>query len=98
MFLKALGLFVALSVPAGASALMEAAAGKHDAGNTIVLSADVKCLPAASYDLWATTEGATKFFAPKAEIGDSVGGPTPSSSSRPTMRKGSATARSARMC
>lgn len=74
MFWGVLGLSAAL-IAAPHSVLMDAAAGKRDSGNTILLAAETKCSPQQAFDLWATSEGAMKFFAPKAEIGERVGGP-----------------------
>jgi hypothetical protein len=74
-----LAAFVVLSHPgvalAQSSTLLATVVGKHDTGHTIALSADVKCTQAASYDLWSTSEGAKKFFAPEADIGGKIGGP-----------------------
>lgn len=48
--------------------------GKADTGRSVRLEADVACPPARAYALWATSDGAQSFFAPRARIG-AVGGP-----------------------
>lgn len=48
--------------------------GKHDAGRTIILEADVACSADQSYTMWSTESGVRLFFAPAAHIG-TVGGP-----------------------
>ncbi len=59
---------------ADSSRILDLMAGKMDAGNTVSLSADVKCSPDASYALWATSEGAQSFYAPRATVGQETGG------------------------
>jgi uncharacterized protein YndB with AHSA1/START domain len=48
--------------------------GKVDTGRTIALEAEVACDAGRAYRLWSTREGAERFFAPRAEVGD-LGGP-----------------------
>jgi hypothetical protein len=69
-----LSLSVTDGLAAAPSRLARTLPGKVDTGRSIALSADVTCAPRAAYDLWATTDGVAKFFAPKSEIG-AVGGP-----------------------
>jgi len=63
-----------LPAEADTSRLLDLTAGKQDTGNTIVLSADVRCTPEDSYRLWSTSDGAKAFFAPSARISDILGG------------------------
>jgi len=77
MLLEALAPVLALSASLATpnSMLMDAAAGKRDTGHSILLAAETKCSPQQAFDLWATSDGATKLFATRAEIGERVGGP-----------------------
>lgn len=62
------------STPAASSRLAGRLPGKADTGRSVRLEADVACSPAQAYALWASSEGAQSFFAPRARIG-AVGGP-----------------------